>query len=111
MLRSLRNRLMVSNIPLSLDMARSSAADPSAASIELPLAEAAVKDDNRREIPPLNDWEAAVQCTFCSRWRPCSVTDAPKFTGSVPGFSCPLAGFSCLQEQQYSKDEIDASFA
>jgi len=110
LLRSLRNRLVLSGVPFSRDMASSSAADPSAASIELPVAEAPVVEDNHRVVPPLKDWEAAVQCAFCRRWRPCAGAEAPKLTGATSGFSCPMIGFSCLQEQGYSAEEIDAAF-
>lgn len=118
MLKSLRNRLLISDLPLSLDKARSPAADPDAGEIILPPApEAAAEgyskaDDEApgKPVPPLQDWDAAVQCTLCSRWRPCTAAEAPKFTGTERGFTCPMAGFSCLQEQGYSTKEIDAMF-
>jgi len=115
LLRSLRNRLQLSNMPLSLEMAPRGA-DASSGSIELPAAEELVVDDpvndgySQRAIPPLKDWEAAVQCAFCRQWRPCAGAEAPKLTGSTNGFSCTLIGFSCLQEQKYTKDEIDEAF-
>jgi ectoine hydroxylase-related dioxygenase (phytanoyl-CoA dioxygenase family) len=112
MLPSLRKRLVAGSFPLPLSKVRSGVADPSADSIELSPVEIVVagKDETHRAIPPLKDWEAAVQCTFCRRWRPCSAVDAPKFTGAECGFSCTLIGFSCLQEQMYTSDEINESF-
>jgi ectoine hydroxylase-related dioxygenase (phytanoyl-CoA dioxygenase family) len=115
MLQSLRNRLQLTDLPLSLDMARSPAADASSGEIVLSAVEVPVSDPKRtgdgpKPIPPLEEWAAAVQCTLCSRWRPCSEEEAPKLTGTEHGFSCPVAGFSCLQEQGYSAEEIDALF-
>jgi len=115
MLKSLRNRLLISDLPLSLEGARSPAADTSTGNIDLPPPPEASNgtsrdDDDRKPVPPLKDWEASAQCTFCSRWRACSAEEAPKFAGMVPGFSCPLIGYSCNQEQGYSNEEIDAIF-
>jgi len=118
MLRSLRNMLMLSDLPLSLDRADSPVADASAGAIVLPTAEEAANvssrkadDDCGKPIPPLQDWGAAVQCTFCRRWRAVSAAEAPKLTGATAGFSCPMAGYSCLQEQGYSDDEIEQAMS
>jgi len=118
MLRSLRNMLMLSDLPLSLDRACSPVADASAGAIVLPTAEEAANitsrkddDDVRKAIPPLQDWGAAVQCTFCRRWRACSAMEAPALTGATSGFSCPMAGYSCLQEQGHSNDEIEEAMS
>ncbi|CAE8626856.1 unnamed protein product, partial [Polarella glacialis] len=63
-----------------------------------------------RAVPLLDDWEAAVQCTFCHKWRPCGATEAPKLMSADSGFSCSKIGFSCNQEQKYPIEEIDAMF-
>lgn len=115
MLQSLRNRLQLSDLPLSLDRARTPAADASSGEIVLSAEEIPISDPKRsgegpKSIPPLEEWAAAVQCTLCRRWRPCAEEEAPKLTGTENGFSCPVAGFSCLQEQGYSTEEIDALF-
>jgi len=117
MLKSLRNRLLISDLPLSMNMAKSPVADASSGNIQLPPPPEVATDSTSRDdeeahkpIPPLEEWEAAVQCTICRRWRPCTAEEAPKFSGSENGFSCPLAGFSCLQEQGYTTPEIDAIF-
>jgi len=115
MLGSLRNRFEIPDFPLSLSQARSpvAVADPNAREdeIELPPEEAAVAEENYRAVPDLKDWEAAVQCIFCRRWRACSMADAPKFANSEPGFHCTLVGFSCMQEQKFTKEEIDEAIA
>jgi len=118
MLQTLRNRLFLGDLPLSMDQARSPVADASAGEIVLPPAPEAAPNgsvradpDAHKPVPPLKDWAAAVQCTFCNRWRPCSAEDAPKLTGSTPGFSCTVAGFSCMQEQGYSGEEIEEAMA
>jgi len=118
-LKSLRNRLLVSDLPLPLDMATSPAADPASGNIVLPpppeetaaadSVSRAADNESHKSIPPLEEWEACVQCTICTRWRPSSAADAPKFVGATNGFSCPMNGFSCLQEQVYSGEAIDAA--
>merc|ERR1711879_427607 len=70
------------------------------------------KDEGEwKPVPPLDDWAAAVQCSLCARWRPCSATEAPKLMGLENGFQCPLVGFSCMQDQVYSNAEIDAALS
>jgi hypothetical protein len=113
MLQALRNRLQLGDLPLSSEMARSLAADASGGEIvlsseEVPRSDPKLTGEGPKPIPPLEEWAAAVQCTLCNRWRPCSVEEAPRFTCADHGFTCPMAGFSCMQEQVYSADEIDA---
>lgn len=116
MLPSLRNRLMLGDLPLPLDWARSPVADASAGAVLLPPPEtmntngARADDGHHKPVPRLEDWAACAQCTLCRRWRPCSEEEAPKLAGADSGFACPLLGFSCLQEQVYSNEEIDAMF-
>lgn len=124
MLPSLRNRLLLRSLPLSASLANSPTnrwgedvtLPPLPESASSPQdsrssnAEPARSDsENFKPVPPLEDWEAAVQCTLCSRWRACSAADAPRLTGLEHGFSCPAAGFSCLQEQGYSTEDINAA--
>jgi ectoine hydroxylase-related dioxygenase (phytanoyl-CoA dioxygenase family) len=111
LLPSLRNRLHMGDFPLSLESARSPVADPSSGEIllpPLPETQESAKADSHKPVPPLEDWDAAVQCTLCKRWRPCSAEEAPKITGTEHGFACPMLGFSCLQEQVYTSEQIDA---
>lgn len=118
MLDSLRNKLLLSDFPLSCDMVRASTATTSdnAAAALPPLSVATAEEPKKlakepegKPMPPLEEWKACVQCTGCSRWRPCDVMEGPTFTNSEGGFRCRIAGFSCAQEG-FTKDEIDASF-
>lgn len=122
MLQMLRGRLRLSEFPL--EEAKFTA--PTASSLEnasaaLPSVDANALKSNTpdsvvgpeaevRAIPDLSEWEAAVQCSFCGKWRPCSAIEAPKLMGSDSGFSCKLVGFSCNQDQRYTQAEIDAAF-
>jgi len=119
MMKSLRSRLpRLGAFPLQ-DWALSAAAAPGRA-VALPPPEAATaapaahgtavqeEQPEVRPVPPLQEWEAAVQCSLCRRWRPCGTMEAPKLTGVENGFVCKAVGFSCLQEQVYSSAEIDA---
>eukprot|EP00930_Biecheleria_cincta_P029856 TRINITY_DN20716_c0_g1_i1.p1 TRINITY_DN20716_c0_g1~~TRINITY_DN20716_c0_g1_i1.p1 ORF type:complete len:399 (-),score=86.63 TRINITY_DN20716_c0_g1_i1:33-1229(-) len=122
MLQTLRGRLRLSEFPLG--MAKVTAATASGmdnAVAALPPVDASAKKSGYtgsvpdpeaevRAIPDLSEWEAAVQCSFCAKWRPCSAVEAPKLMGTDSGFSCKLVGFSCNQEQRYTQDEIDAAF-
>jgi len=118
MLKDLRNRLLLSDLPLSMGQARTPAVDASTQNIVLPppppeeteAGAGKVDNDSHKPVPPLEDWDAAVQCTLCRRWRPCTAEEAPRFSGSESGFTCPKVGFSCMQEQVYSNEEIDATF-
>jgi len=124
MLSSLRGRLKLSDFPLGLSRATApTASSPNNAAAALPPASAA-KDANlqkpeksgalgegeARPIPPLEEWEACVQCSFCGKWRPCGALEAPKLMGADSGFSCKMIQFSCNQEQRYTYAEIDAIF-
>lgn len=107
----LRNRLFLNDFPLSTDAANMPAAD-------MNLAATYTEEDGiiepcteSKPVPPLEEWAAAVQCTLCQRWRPCSVEEAPKFTSLDSGFYCQIGGFSCAQDQRYETSEIDAIFA
>uniref|UniRef100_A0A7S1SCK4 CW-type domain-containing protein n=1 Tax=Alexandrium catenella TaxID=2925 RepID=A0A7S1SCK4_ALECA len=122
MLKSLRNRLRLGDFPLSGEMVQAPVAKPGAVAEALPPPVAAAVQDAQgngpaadaeeegRPIPPLEEWAAAVQCSLCTRWRPCSVEEAPRLTGSEHGFFCKSVGFKCTQEQRYSTQEIDAIF-
>lgn len=118
LLPSLRNRLMLGDFPMPLESACSPVADASVGSVELPppqdpaavSSSANADEGNHKPVPPLEEWAAAAQCTICRRWRPCTEEEAPRLTGADSGFSCPHIGFSCLQEQGYTDEEIDAMF-
>ncbi|CAK0858883.1 unnamed protein product [Prorocentrum cordatum] len=110
MMKSLRSRLpRLGAFPLQ-DWALSAAAAPGRA-VALPPPEAATaapaahgtavqeEQPEVRPVPPLQEWEAAVQCSLCRRWRPCGTMEAPKLTGVENGFVCKAVGFSCLQER------------
>merc|ERR1712196_696567 len=63
MLKSLRNRLFLSDLPLSLDMARTPAADSASGEIVLSSVEVPISDPKRsgegpKPIPPLEEWAA-----------------------------------------------------
>mmetsp|Transcript_14987 Transcript_14987/g.41463 ORF Transcript_14987/g.41463 Transcript_14987/m.41463 type:complete len:425 (-) Transcript_14987:38-1312(-) len=121
MLRSLRNRLLLSDFPMPMEFARAPVAASGAVAEALPPPQASVgrgiskdgivgEEGCGRPVPPLEEWAAAVQCALCSRWRPCSVEEAPKLTASEHGALCKSLGFVCVQEQVYSTAEIDAIF-
>jgi hypothetical protein len=120
MLPSLRNRLVVGDFPLPEDAARSHT-NTAGVAVMLPAlqsqgdkdpsgAEKQEPEEEGRAVPPLEEWDAAVQCAACGRWRPCSVAEAPKLTAEESGFRCSDVGFSCKQEQRYTTQEIDAIF-
>jgi len=122
MLPSLRRRDLLDQLPLPQDAATAPTATDGPDGVILPAAphsrtsdEVAADGDGSREpgelkpIPPLEEWAAAVQCILCRRWRPCSADEAPKLSGG-DGFQCRLTGFSCLQDQVYTADEIDGMF-
>merc|ERR1711879_401837 len=111
MLKSLRNRLPLLNaFPMSQDSARRPAAVEGAIVLSpAPAQDATVslsKDDAEelRVVPPLEEWAAAVQCSVCRKWRPCTAEEAPKLMGADSGFACKQLGFSCNQEQVYSTE-------
>lgn len=123
MLSSLRNHLYLSSLPLLASAARTPANTSGSREVILPpppvtngsaggkhAAATDLKEETLKEIPPLEDWEAAVQCSLCGRWRPCSAEEAPRLTGTEGGFQCPLLGFSCMKEQGYTDEEVDALF-
>jgi hypothetical protein len=120
MLRSLRNRLMTSDFPLT-DQNLAPTATVEDASAALPPeqstqdtgganAKQQAEAQEGRPVPPLEEWDAAVQCSWCRRWRPCAAEEAPKLTGGEHGFLCKSIGFTCLQEQGFSTETIDAIF-
>lgn len=121
MLGSLRGRLRLSDFPLSKDaVAAPTASSVADAGNALPLPsadvktklskEAGIQEAEQRGVPPLEEWQAAVQCSFCGKWRPCGADEAPRLMQADNGFACKLVGFSCNQEQRYSNEEIDAIF-
>jgi len=121
MLSSLRGRMKLGDFPLSAGSAAAptaSSALDAASALPKPTADAKVKMEKHagvaaeepRPVPPLSEWEAAVQCSFCSKWRPCKADEAPKLMTADQGFACKIVGFSCNQEQRYSAEEIDAIF-
>eukprot|EP00416_Gambierdiscus_australes_P001333 CAMPEP_0171142352 /NCGR_PEP_ID=MMETSP0766_2-20121228/142268_1 /TAXON_ID=439317 /ORGANISM="Gambierdiscus australes, Strain CAWD 149" /LENGTH=122 /DNA_ID=CAMNT_0011606133 /DNA_START=32 /DNA_END=397 /DNA_ORIENTATION=+ len=109
MLNSLRNRLMLGDFPLSPESVKAEVAVPEAVADALPPLQTKVGQgaatgeacaaDELQPVPPLEEWVAAVQCTLCTRWRPCSAEEAARLTSSERGFICKTVGFSCAQEQ------------
>lgn len=61
-----------------------------------------------KEIPPLIEWMAVVQCKRCMNWRPCKPEEAQSLTMGEKPFDCTMIGFSCSQPQGYTEAEIDA---
>jgi len=121
MLRPLRNRLLISDFPLSdRNLAPAATVEDAAAALppEQPMEGAgganakqeAGEAQEGRPVPPLEEWAAAVQCSWCRRWRPCAVEEAPKLTSGEHGFICKAIGFTCTQEQGFSTEAIDAIF-
>lgn len=125
LLDSLKGRISLTKLPLQESFATArTASSPSDAAAALPaMSDKAAKQLNLAQgkagyvsegevlpVPPLEEWEACVQCTFCGKWRPCGATEAPKLMGADRGFSCKMKGFSCNQEQRYTQEEIDAIF-
>lgn len=124
MLKSLRHRLLLSDFPMSSSLATAPVATAGDAAAALPppqptpgdlggskeAGEGKADAEEGRPIPPLEEWEAAVQCSWCRKWRPCSAAEAPRLTSSDSGFLCKNVGFTCTQEQRYSSQEIDAAF-
>jgi len=120
MLRSLRSRLLISDFPLSdKNLAPTATLEDAAAALPpeqstedaggaKPRQEDEAQDS--RPVPPLEEWAAAVQCSWCRRWRPCAPEEAPKLTGGEHGFLCKSIGFTCTQEQGFSTEAIDAIF-
>merc|ERR1712224_85326 len=123
MLKSLRNKLSLASFPKSSGTAPHNTAEST--DVVLPALQqddvksskvsdgaVGVKSDGEwKPVPPIDDWAAAVQCSLCTKWRPCSATEAPKLMGLENGFQCPLVGFSCMQDQVYSMKEIDAALS
>lgn len=121
MLASLRNQLVLHDLPLPPSAVRAPANTAGPGEVVLPPAPAGTATAGRagaaagagegpKPVPPLEEWAAAVQCTLCRRWRPCAAEEAPRLTGLEAGFQCPRLGFSCMQEQSYTEEEIDALF-
>lgn len=113
MLKSLRNKLRLSDFPLSPELAQASVAKPGSVEAALPApaaskAAGAVEEEEERPVPPLEEWAAAVQCALCRKWRPCSEEEAPRLTTAEFGFMCKAIGFKCSQLQRYSDEEVDA---
>merc|ERR1712113_917502 len=118
MLRSLRNRLpLFCDFPMSLNAVNQPAARSGAVVLPPEMTRSSQDMDSKqdaaelREVPALDDWAAAVQCTLCQKWRPCSAEEAPKLSGADSGFVCKQVGFSCNQEQRFTTQEIDAVFS
>mmetsp|Transcript_11089 Transcript_11089/g.27684 ORF Transcript_11089/g.27684 Transcript_11089/m.27684 type:complete len:405 (+) Transcript_11089:51-1265(+) len=122
MLPSLRNQIVVNKLPLAESVVRVPANSAECEEVRLPPPpmRSAGKDggaaaegdasEGPKPIPPLEEWDAAVLCTLCRRWRPCGAAEAPKLTALEAGFQCPLIGHSCMQDQVYTDEEIDALF-
>jgi len=123
LLPSLRNRLLLSDFPLCSDSVKAPTVTDGCSEVHLPPKAVEKETANGKSaekgsagatsgaaIPPLEEWQAALQCSLCRRWRPCSVEDAPRLTALEHGAQCSQLGFSCMQEQVYSTPEIDAIF-
>eukprot|EP00929_Paragymnodinium_shiwhaense_P008004 TRINITY_DN111923_c0_g1_i1.p1 TRINITY_DN111923_c0_g1~~TRINITY_DN111923_c0_g1_i1.p1 ORF type:complete len:410 (-),score=93.29 TRINITY_DN111923_c0_g1_i1:147-1376(-) len=118
MLKHLRNRLRLAEFPMDLERASASTSTPRC--VELPPRVDPTTANGRegldadtkesKEIPPLEDWEAAVQCATCRQWRPVAAAEAPRFAGAERGFFCGMGGYNCMQPQKYSMEQIDAMF-
>jgi len=118
MLRSLRNRLLISDFPLSdQSLAPTATVEDAAAALPPEQSSEGTGGANARQeaevqegrpVPPLEEWAAAVQCSWCRRWRPCAAEEAPKLTSGEHGFLCKSIGFTCTQEQGFSTEAIDA---
>lgn len=102
MLPELRNRFKLTDFPIS--------------SSKIPPASTLVVDADEdtpnqgaaaREIPPLAEWMAVVQCKKCMSWRPCKQEEAQSLTIGEKPFECSQVGFSCSQPQGYTMEEID----
>lgn len=113
MLPSLQNRLHLGDFPLGAGLIQ--ARTNTAASVELPDAAAVrqacassadAKAAAGRPIPPVDEWQAAVQCGACEQWRPVGGSEALGFVGN---FLCKEVGFACSQPQGYTVDEINAA--
>jgi ectoine hydroxylase-related dioxygenase (phytanoyl-CoA dioxygenase family) len=115
MLDSLRKRLIrLSNLPLSAEWAVAPTNRENATPV-LPVQDRAVVGEivegEISSVPPLEQWEACVQCTVCKKWRPCSQTDAPRLTSLDCGYRCSLGTFACSQDQESSTEDIDRFFS
>jgi len=120
MLPSLRNQITLTKLPLPASAARAPANTAECETVCLPAPAAAANGgeagkeesggNEPKPVPPVAEWNAAVQCTLCRRWRPCEADEAPKLTGLENGFQCPVLGFSCMQEQGCTEQELDALF-
>merc|ERR1740121_1825854 len=100
---------------MSLEGARPAAGPGSVELPPEPVAEAKTESNELdpaelRQVPDLDQWDAAVQCSLCRKWRPCTAAEAPKLSGNDSGFVCKLVGFACNQEQRFTEEEIDAIF-
>jgi len=121
MLPHLRKRgLRLVDFPMNLDLVDAPTAVPGEPVVLPPQTAAALlregdladaDSEQPREIPPLDDWAAAVQCTTCRQWRAVTVAEAPKFANAEMGFYCKQAGYICTQPQVYSNEDIDAALA
>lgn len=120
MLKSFKNKISLDMLPLLQKEVTAKTNTADCAEVELPQCQEnfksragdAAKDveDGPKPIPPVSEWQAAVTCSLCRRWRPCGEAEAPKLSGSENGFSCPMLGFSCMQDQGCTEQEIDALF-
>jgi ectoine hydroxylase-related dioxygenase (phytanoyl-CoA dioxygenase family) len=118
-LPALRNRLFLQKFPLDLERANAPVASlgseislPAQATVKTQISEKLDQEYcNGKPIPPLDTWEACVQCATCRQWRPCSTADAPRFANAERGYICKMSGYICTQPQKYSQADIDAALA
>lgn len=120
MLAQLRNRLRFKDFPLPPDAISAPTATLGAVVLPAPPATSVAADkagyadgDEKplKAVPPVDEWQAAVQCTLCRQWRPVDTMDAPRFASIDSGFLCANAGFKCTQPQVYTQKEIDDALA
>mmetsp|Transcript_17560 Transcript_17560/g.40647 ORF Transcript_17560/g.40647 Transcript_17560/m.40647 type:complete len:404 (-) Transcript_17560:121-1332(-) len=122
MLRSLQNKLRLSDFPIAEEDSEAAAAwtEDGVPVLPPPTADSRMQaaaqegstvaegEGDLKPVPPLDQWDAAVQCSLCRRWRPCAADQAPVLTSTEQGFVCKAVGFHCRQEQGYPTTEIDA---
>jgi len=102
MLPELRNRFKLTDFPIS-----SSKLPPASTLVVDPDEDTPNQAAAAREIPPLAEWMAVVQCKKCMSWRPCEQGEAQSLTIGEKPFECSQLGFSCSQPQGYTMEEID----
>eukprot|EP00746_Dinoflagellata_sp_MGD_P164800 gnl/MRDRNA2_/MRDRNA2_93672_c0_seq1.p1 gnl/MRDRNA2_/MRDRNA2_93672_c0~~gnl/MRDRNA2_/MRDRNA2_93672_c0_seq1.p1 ORF type:complete len:403 (+),score=85.12 gnl/MRDRNA2_/MRDRNA2_93672_c0_seq1:57-1265(+) len=102
MLPELRNRFKVTDFPIS-----SSTLPPESTLVVDADEDTPNQGPAMREIPPLAEWMAVVQCKKCMSWRPCKQEEAQSLTVGDKPFECSHIGFSCSQPQGFTEEEID----